>query len=238
MTGREDLQLSDLRHRASYLARKIETIFEPASVAVFQRLEEMQRVADLLTRIERAAGRDGRKALQDAIQSASVHLDRIEGLYAFLSEVSGRLSGQAAEIRGLILHRNRLLMVNAYPGARLALWCAPGGGVDLHASLPENLIREVFEETGLTVAVGAPALVNEFHDPGSDFHQVDIYFRCTITAGYLDPAWKDPEGVVDRRRFFTREELAAANVKPDSLAAVAWADPDAPGYDPLEPILK
>jgi len=141
-------------------------------------------------------------------------------------------------VRGIILHDDQLLMVNAWPGGRLALWCAPGGGVELHSSLPENLIREVREETGLTVAVGAPALVNEFHDTDSDFHQVDIYFRCTITAGHLDPAWADPEGVVDRRRFFTRAELAAENVKPDSLAAVAWGDADAPGYDPLEPILK
>jgi len=141
-------------------------------------------------------------------------------------------------VRGLILHENRLLMVNAYPGGRLALWAAPGGGVELHSSLPENLVREVREETGLTVAVGAPALVNEFHDPQTDFHQVDIYFRCRILAGRLDPAWIDPAGVVESRRFFTREELAQANVKPDSLAAVAWGDPDAPVYDPLEPILK
>ena len=27
--------------------------------------------------------------------------------------------------RALILHEDRLLLVNAYPGARLGLWCAP-----------------------------------------------------------------------------------------------------------------
>lgn len=139
--------------------------------------------------------------------------------------------------RAVLLHEDRLLLVNAYRG-RDDLWCAPGGGAELHQSLPDNLAREVHEETGLTIDVHAPCLVNEFHDPGSDFHQVDIYFRCTVTGGTLDPAWRDPEGIVSHRRWVTRAEMAALRVKPDSLAAVAWSDPDAPTYDPLEPLLR
>jgi 8-oxo-dGTP diphosphatase len=60
------------------------------------------------------------------------------------------------------------------------------------------------EETGLTIAVGPPALVNEFHDPETGFHQIDLFFRCTIAGGTLDADWTDPEGVVTDRRFFTR----------------------------------
>ena len=89
--------------------------------------------------------------------------------------------------RALILHEDRLLLVNAYPSGRSDLWCAPGGGVEPHASLPENLMREVYEETGLRIAVGVPALINEFHDPATGFHQVDIFFRCTITVGTPSP---------------------------------------------------
>ncbi|GAB4286344.1 MAG: NUDIX hydrolase [Roseovarius sp.] len=115
------------------------------------------------------------------------------------------------------------------------LWCAPGGGVAAHASLPANLAREVREETGLAIAVGAPCLVNEFHDPAAGFHQVDIFFRCRIIGGALDPGWRDPEAVVSRRRFFTRDELATIRVKPDSLARVAFGAGCL--YDPLEPLL-
>jgi len=141
--------------------------------------------------------------------------------------------------RALILHQDRLLLVNAYPGARLGLWCAPGGGCEAGQSLPENLAREVMEETGLTVAVGAPVLVNEFHDPDSGFHQVDLFFRCTLLDGTLSPDWTDPEGVVTQRRFFSRAELASGgySFKPDSLPAAAWGDAAAL-YDPLEAILK
>jgi ADP-ribose pyrophosphatase YjhB (NUDIX family) len=139
--------------------------------------------------------------------------------------------------RAVIVHKDRLLLVNAWKG-RAHLWCAPGGGVELHASLPDNLRREVFEETGLTVTVGPPCLVNEFHDPGGTFHQVDIYFRCTLTHAEIDPDWRDPEGIVSMWRWVTRQEMARLRVKPDSLAAVAWSDAAALSYDPLEPIQK
>jgi ADP-ribose pyrophosphatase YjhB (NUDIX family) len=145
--------------------------------------------------------------------------------------------GPRLAVRAVILRDDRLLLVNAWKGTA-TLWCAPGGGVELHQALDQALMREVHEETGLSVAVGKPCLVNEFHDPRGDFHQVDIYFRCTLTGGDPDGLWTDPEGVVTHRRWVTRSEMSRLRVKPDSLAAVAWGDADAPGYDPLEPILR
>jgi 8-oxo-dGTP diphosphatase len=139
-------------------------------------------------------------------------------------------------VRALILHEDRLLLVNAYPDRNSNLWCAPGGGVQPGASLPENLMREVMEETGLTVAVGPPVLVNEFNDPAIGFHQVEIFFRCTITAGKLDPEWLDPEHIVTDRRFFTRAEMMLIRFKPDSLPVATWDDRTM--YDPLEHIVR
>jgi 8-oxo-dGTP diphosphatase len=139
-------------------------------------------------------------------------------------------------VRALILHEDRLLLVNAWPGGTSDLWCAPGGGAEPGQSLPDNLAREIREETGLSVAVGEPALVNEFHDPASRFHQVDIYFRCTITGGALDPHWTDPAGIVTDRRFFAQGELASIRYKPDRLPEVAWGRGIL--YDPLEPIVR
>lgn len=138
-------------------------------------------------------------------------------------------------VRALILHQDRLLLVNAYRSGS-DLWCAPGGGVLAGTSLLDNLIREIHEETGLTVAVGAPALINEFHDPLTGFHQVEIFFRCQIMAGVLDPDWRDPEGVVTQRRFFARAQMDGIRVKPDSLAEMAWGA--GCNYDPLERIVR
>lgn len=140
--------------------------------------------------------------------------------------------------RALILRDDRLLLVNAYPGGVSDLWCAPGGGVEAGASLPDNLRREVHEETGLSVAVGPLALVNEFHHPATGFHQVDLYFRCEITGGSLDDGWRDPENVVTARRFFARQEMSAIRFKPDSLPEAAFAPPGPALYDPLEEIVR
>ena len=141
-------------------------------------------------------------------------------------------------VRAIILHENRLLLVNAWPDGKSDLMCAPGGGVERGTALPDNLIREVYEETGLRIAVGAPCLVNEFHDPAGSFHQVDVYFRCTLLGdAALDHSWQDVDAIVTDRRWVTRSEMAGLRVKPDSLAAVAWEDPNAPLYDPLEPII-
>ncbi len=131
-------------------------------------------------------------------------------------------------VRALILRNDRLLVVNAYPDEESDLWCVPGGGAEPHSSLPDNLVREVHEETGLQVRVLGVALINEFHAPERGFHQVDIFFRCSIDAAAIDDNWRDPAGVVSRRRWVTRSELARIHHKPDSLASVAWSDASAP----------
>lgn len=141
-------------------------------------------------------------------------------------------------VRALILHQDRLLLVNAWHAEKSDLWCAPGGGVEPGQSLPDNLCREVHEETGLTITVDGPALVNEYHDPPSGFHQVEVFFRCRITSGILSDSWTDPDGVVTRRGFFSRADLELGRIrfKPDSLAEAAWGGDFL--YDPLELLVR
>ncbi|MFB9151418.1 NUDIX domain-containing protein [Roseovarius ramblicola] len=139
-------------------------------------------------------------------------------------------------VRAVIVEDGRLLLVNAFADPASTLWCAPGGGAEAHASLPENLMREVHEETGLEISMGAPCLVNEFHEPERGFHQVEVFFRCRLVGGALRDDWRDPEGVVSRRRWVTRQEMAALRVKPDSLGDVAFAL--GMGYDPLERLVS
>jgi 8-oxo-dGTP diphosphatase len=139
-------------------------------------------------------------------------------------------------VRGLLLIEDRLLLVNAYSGQRSDLLCAPGGGVEPHASLPDNLRREFHEETGLIVEVGAPCMVNEFHAPERGFHQVDVYFRVTLVAGDPHAPWTDPEGVVNRRILASRADMAGLRYKPDTLPDAAWGDGVI--YDPLEPLVR
>ena len=107
------------------------------------------------------------------------------------------------------------------------------------SSLPDNLMREVYEETGLRVTVGDPCLVNEFHDPNGSFHQVDIYFRCKLQGpAQIDPTWQDTDKIVSQWHWLSADELAACPHKPDSLGAVAFDTAATVSYDPLEPIVR
>jgi len=144
--------------------------------------------------------------------------------------------GPRLACRAVILQDDRLLLVNAWPGGTSDLWCAPGGGVSRGQSLPDTLAREVHEECGLEVSVGAPCLINEFHDPNGTFHQVEVFFRAEILSGKVTEHWKDPEGIVDTRRFFTQAEVRKLNLKPSSLPDVAWGSGFT--YDPLEAIVR
>ncbi len=142
-------------------------------------------------------------------------------------------------VRAIILREGKLLMVNAYPNGQSDLLCAPGGGVEVGSSLPENLKREVYEETGLQIEVGTPCLINEFYDPKSTFHQVDLYFRCSIAgSAIVDPQWQDTENIVSEWHWLTHAELIDRPHKPDSLAQVAFGDDHSVNYDPLEPIVR
>lgn len=151
-----------------------------------------------------------------------------------MSKLSSRPIRMA--VRGILMIDDCLLLVNAWPEGKSDLMCAPGGGADAHSSLVDNLIREFHEETGLNIAVGAPCLVNEFHDPKRDFHQVDVYFRVSLISGDPLQDWTDPEGIVTKRRLVSRAEMADIRVKPDSLERIAWDG--GIFYDVLEPTLR
>jgi 8-oxo-dGTP pyrophosphatase MutT (NUDIX family) len=128
-------------------------------------------------------------------------------------------------VRAVLLHEGQLLLVNAYPDGRSDLWCAPGGGVEPGASLADNLRREVAEETGLDIAPGPLCHVAQFHDPESGFHQVELFLLARITGGVLDPEWRDPEGIVTERRFFSPAALREVRFKPDCLPDLAFGTP-------------
>lgn len=141
--------------------------------------------------------------------------------------------------RAIIVHQDRLLLVNAWAGQQSPLMCAPGGGVHVGTSLPENLAREVFEETGLKINVGAPALVNEFHAPEHGFHQIEVFFYCSlIDSPDIAADWLDTEQVVNRHIWATRSELKTIMHKPSSLEQVAFDPENTLKYDPLELIVK
>ncbi len=60
----------------------------------------------------------------------------------------------------------------------------PGGGVEPDESMPEGLMREVREETGLEVEVGR--LVGVYSKPQK--HELVLVFRAKVTGGSMVPS--------------------------------------------------
>lgn len=129
-------------------------------------------------------------------------------------------------VRAVIVSDGRLLLVNAFPGGRGNLWCAPGGGMEAGQSLTANLEREVLEETGLAITTGPLIHVSEFADMTGDFHQVELYFRARVDPGATPPTdWRDPAGNVVRHVRATEVECATLDLSPPTLIAIAFGSP-------------
>ncbi len=82
-------------------------------------------------------------------------------------------------VGGVIVRDGNLLLIlrGRPPGA--GLWSIPGGRVEPGESDTEALARELREETGLAVAVGA--LLGSVEISGFDVHD----YLCTVTGGRL-----------------------------------------------------
>jgi ADP-ribose pyrophosphatase YjhB (NUDIX family) len=107
---------------------------------------------------------------------------------------------------------DRLLVVERGKPPGEGQWSVPGGKVERGEHIVAAVAREVFEETGLTVEVGA--LIEVVERIAASYHFVILTHVARITGGTL-VAGDD----VRAARLVTPEELAALPTT-DSLAAV------------------
>jgi 8-oxo-dGTP diphosphatase len=96
------------------------------------------------------------------------------------------VSGSVIPCVGAVVtdERGRLLMIKRghEPGA--GLWSIPGGRIEPGETDAEALVREMFEETGLTVEPGR--LLGRVQRPGRDGTVIDIRdYAATVTGGTL-----------------------------------------------------
>ena len=90
-------------------------------------------------------------------------------------------------------------------------WTLPGGGVDLHESVPDAAVREVREETGYEIELVRVLGVDSFVIPaeraesGRPFKSVRVVFEGRIVAGRLA---NEVGGTTDEARWFPVGEVA------------------------------
>lgn len=94
-------------------------------------------------------------------------------------------------VGALILRENHVLLVERGKPPLVGYWSIPGGLVETGERLEDALIREVWEETGLTVTTDFIATVFERIMPdatgGCEYHYVLVDFYCTVHGGDLRP---------------------------------------------------
>jgi len=83
--------------------------------------------------------------------------------------------------------QGRLLMIKRGHDPGAGLWSIPGGRIEPGETDAEALVREMIEETGLTVEVGR--LIGRVQRPGLNGAVVDIRdYAATVTGGTLRPS--------------------------------------------------
>ncbi|MGW0588068.1 NUDIX hydrolase [Streptosporangium sp. NPDC002607] len=112
----------------------------------------------------------------------------------------------------------RMLLVRRGRPPGMGLWSVPGGRVEPGESDPEAVIREVLEETGLTVVPGRLAGTVDRPGPGGALYEIRDYL-AEVSGGTLS-AGDDAADV----RWVTRAELQRLPLTPGLLdALVEWA---------------
>jgi 8-oxo-dGTP diphosphatase len=80
-------------------------------------------------------------------------------------------------------------------------WFLPGGRVEPGELLNAGLVREVQEETGLTVVeIGSVAFFSHSFNAGENAQELAYVFEVVKWRGSVEVA--DPDGVVSEARFF------------------------------------
>ena len=123
----------------------------------------------------------------------------------------------------IIFRDDQVLLVNHVKPGVYDFWVAPGGGVIGDESLEAAAIREVKEECGLDVAMGALAYIEELMQP--EYRQCKFWFIAELVGGEIETSQVEAtrEHIV-AARFFTKEELAEVMVFPLELRDRVWLD--------------
>lgn len=125
--------------------------------------------------------------------------------------------------------RGRLLLVRRGRPPAVGLWSVPGGHVEAGETDEQAVLREVAEETGLTVAV--ERLAGEIELPGRDAVYDNRDYLCHYRAG--DPVAGDDAAAVG---WFSEPELRTLPTTRGLLDALArWGVLPDPRGNPVDP---
>ncbi len=108
--------------------------------------------------------------------------------------------------KAFIIHDGKVLVLREsteyVDGSNAGKFDVVGGRLQPGERFDDSLLREVQEETGLTVKIGKPFFVNEWRPvvKGEEWQIVGIFFACTadtdtvtLSADHAEYQWIDPK---------------------------------------------
>jgi 8-oxo-dGTP diphosphatase len=123
----------------------------------------------------------------------------------------------------IVLEQSNVLLARYGAKNRTTFLVGPGGGVNTGESLPEAVIREVREETGLEVNPYPCRilLVEEFFS--YRYRHIKIWLFCRLSGGKLRKTQKAKrEGIIDVR-WYSKADLKSEVVYPSILMSTNWS---------------
>ena len=118
----------------------------------------------------------------------------------------------------VVIHSGRVLLVRRGKEPLRGRWLVPGGTVELGETLEEAVVREVREETGVTVRPRGVALVFDRiqrDGQGCLYHYVIVDYTCD----YVDGALRAGDDAADVA-FVPEAELPYYDVPADALRLI------------------
>jgi 8-oxo-dGTP diphosphatase len=138
---------------------------------------------------------------------------------------AGTGAGERARIPcvGGVVHdaRGRLLLVRRGQEPAKGSWSVPGGRVEAGESDAAATAREVLEETGLAVTVGALAGTVERDAPGGGVYVIRDFVCAPVGDAVVDAVRAGDDA--DDARWFTPDEVRVLDTSPGLVESLeAW----------------
>jgi 8-oxo-dGTP diphosphatase len=131
----------------------------------------------------------------------------------------------------LVRDREILLVKHVDPSTCEEWWIPPGGGlVGQDRSIVECAVREVYEETGLNVAVGRLIYLRDFIELAEATYHVELFFLADDFTDELtleNVIGKGPEeDFIKQVSWLGKDEMQGLTVYPEHLLDSFWQDLD------------